>query len=85
MDAGRRAHNELKFGAWDELPDGGRRYWFELKGRSERQGSRRAGSEVPISPNASSIRVAASACPIPQPHIEEPPVGAVEEVGQRLN
>ena len=31
MDAGRRARNELKFGAWDEVPDGGRRYWFEVK------------------------------------------------------
>jgi hypothetical protein len=34
MDAGKRAQNERKFWAWDELPDGGRRYWFDVKGRS---------------------------------------------------
>jgi hypothetical protein len=33
MDAQKRAQNERKFGTWDELPDGGRRYWFEAKGR----------------------------------------------------
>ncbi len=34
MDARKRAQNERKFGIWDELPDGGRRYSFEVKGRS---------------------------------------------------
>jgi hypothetical protein len=34
MDARKRAQNERKFVAWDELPDGGRRYWFEVPGRS---------------------------------------------------
>ena len=33
MDARKRAQNERKFGRWDELPDGGRRYSFEVKGR----------------------------------------------------
>jgi hypothetical protein len=33
MDAQKRAQNERKFGTWDEFPDGGRRYWFEVKGR----------------------------------------------------
>ncbi|MEI6534617.1 MAG: hypothetical protein WCN98_04690 [Verrucomicrobiaceae bacterium] len=28
-----RKQNELKFGAWDELPGGGRRYWLEVTGR----------------------------------------------------
>lgn len=34
MDARKRAQNEQKFGAWDELSGGGRRYWFEVQGRS---------------------------------------------------
>lgn len=25
--------NRRKFGNWEELPDGGRRYWYEVKGR----------------------------------------------------
>ena len=29
----RRKLNEKKFGSWEELPDGGRRYWYEVKGR----------------------------------------------------
>jgi hypothetical protein len=28
-----RAQNEKKFGHWDELPDGGRRYWLDVAGR----------------------------------------------------
>ena len=28
-----RAQNEKKFGAWDELPDGGRRYCLSIAGR----------------------------------------------------
>lgn len=34
MDAQKRTQNERTFGMWNELPDGGRRYWFEVKGRS---------------------------------------------------
>jgi hypothetical protein len=29
-----RAQNEKKFGGWDELPNGGRRYWLDIAGRS---------------------------------------------------
>jgi len=29
----RRKLNEKKFGSWEGLPDGGRRYWYEVKGR----------------------------------------------------
>jgi hypothetical protein len=28
-----RAQNEKKYGAWDELPGGGRRYRFDVPGR----------------------------------------------------
>jgi hypothetical protein len=28
-----RPQNERKFGSWEELPNGGRRYWFEVAGR----------------------------------------------------
>ena len=28
-----RAQNERKFGHWEELSGGGRRYWFEVAGR----------------------------------------------------
>ncbi len=28
-----RAQNEAKFGRWDELSGGGRRYWLEVHGR----------------------------------------------------
>jgi len=28
-----RLQNEHKFGHWEELPHGGRRYWFEVAGR----------------------------------------------------
>ncbi len=28
-----RAQNEKKFGDWDELPGGGRRYWLDVSGR----------------------------------------------------
>ena len=28
-----RAQNERKFGHWEELPNGGRQYWFEVAGR----------------------------------------------------
>ena len=29
----KRRLNERKFGAWEDLPGGGRRYWFEIEGR----------------------------------------------------
>ncbi|MGQ9625691.1 MAG: hypothetical protein ACUVV0_02145 [Anaerolineae bacterium] len=29
----KRRENERKFGNWEELPDGGRRYFFEVQGR----------------------------------------------------
>ena len=29
----KRRQNERKFGKWNELPDGGRRYSFEVQGR----------------------------------------------------
>jgi hypothetical protein len=29
----KRQLNEKKFPNWEKLPDGGRRYWFEIKGR----------------------------------------------------
>jgi hypothetical protein len=28
-----RRRNERKFGSWEELPDGGRRYWIDVIGR----------------------------------------------------
>jgi len=28
-----RPQNERKFGSWEALPNGGRRYWFEVAGR----------------------------------------------------
>ena len=28
-----RAQNERKFGGWEDLPDGGRRYWIDVAGR----------------------------------------------------
>ena len=28
-----RAQNEKKFGEWEELPGGGRRYWLDVVGR----------------------------------------------------
>jgi hypothetical protein len=30
---GTRSQNERKFGQWDELPEGGRRYRLEVRGR----------------------------------------------------
>jgi len=35
MDELRRRQNEKEFGLWQELPGGGRRYWYEVKGRHE--------------------------------------------------
>jgi hypothetical protein len=33
MDA-RRRQNEKKFPNWIDLPNGGRKYWYEIKGKS---------------------------------------------------
>jgi hypothetical protein len=30
---GKREQNEAKFGNWNELEDGGRRYWLDVPGR----------------------------------------------------
>lgn len=30
-----RQQNERKFGHWEELPGGGRRYWYEVLGRED--------------------------------------------------
>jgi hypothetical protein len=32
-DEGKRRRNERKYGSWEELPDGGRRYFYEVRGR----------------------------------------------------
>lgn len=29
-----RKQNEKKFGQWEDLPNGGRRYWFDVPGRN---------------------------------------------------
>jgi hypothetical protein len=28
-----RTQNEKKFGQWEDLPEGGRRYWLDVQGR----------------------------------------------------
>lgn len=33
MDEEKRLLNERKFKNWDELPDGGRRYYYQVTGR----------------------------------------------------
>ncbi len=34
MDTGqKRQLNERKFPSWENLPEGGRKYWFEVKGK----------------------------------------------------
>jgi hypothetical protein len=33
MSEQRRRQNEKKFGSWEELLSGGRRYWYEVTGR----------------------------------------------------
>lgn len=30
----KREQNERKYGNWDELPDGKRKYWFDVKGKN---------------------------------------------------
>jgi len=34
MDIAKRRQNKRKFGTWRDLPDGGRLYSYEVKGRS---------------------------------------------------
>lgn len=33
MNINKRQENEKKFPTWEELPDGSRKYWFEIEGR----------------------------------------------------
>lgn len=33
MNEGKRKGNERKFSTWEELPGGGRRYFYEVQGR----------------------------------------------------
>jgi hypothetical protein len=33
LDTRKRAVNERKFGSWEDLSGGGRRYWYEVQGR----------------------------------------------------
>jgi hypothetical protein len=33
MDERKRHENERKYGAWENLPNGGRRYFYEIRGR----------------------------------------------------
>jgi hypothetical protein len=33
MNHQKRIQNEREFEFWDELENGGRKYWFEIKGR----------------------------------------------------
>ncbi|MFY9826836.1 MAG: hypothetical protein WAM82_36110 [Thermoanaerobaculia bacterium] len=33
MDDQKRLVNERKFGHWEDLPGGGRRYWYDVPGR----------------------------------------------------
>ena len=34
MNEAKRRQNERKFGAWEDLPSGGRRYWYDVPGHS---------------------------------------------------
>jgi hypothetical protein len=34
MDSQKRRENEKKFKSWEELPTGGRRYWYQVEGRA---------------------------------------------------
>ena len=33
MNTPKKIENERKFSGWEELPDGNRKYWFEIPGR----------------------------------------------------
>lgn len=35
MDAARRRANERNFAHWEERPGGGRRYWYDVVGRTD--------------------------------------------------
>jgi hypothetical protein len=34
MEEAKRRTNEKKFGQWEELSSGGRRYWYDVRGRT---------------------------------------------------
>ena len=34
MDLSKRIKNEAEFDEWEEMPDMGRKYWFDVKGKS---------------------------------------------------
>lgn len=34
MATGKRQANERKFGQWEEFPNGGRRFWYDMRNRS---------------------------------------------------
>jgi len=34
MTSNKRLQNERKYGNWTKLPDGGRRYWYDVPGRN---------------------------------------------------
>ncbi|MDX2003072.1 MAG: hypothetical protein SFW35_11605 [Chitinophagales bacterium] len=34
MNAAKRKQNENEFEHWEELPEGGRKYWFDTKGKT---------------------------------------------------
>jgi len=34
LNINKRQDNEKKFPKWEELPDGSRKYWFEIEGRT---------------------------------------------------
>ncbi len=34
MDVKKRRQNERKFPNWEDVPGGGRRYWYDVEGRS---------------------------------------------------
>ncbi len=33
MNAGKRTQNENEYNNWEDLPDGERKYWFDVKGK----------------------------------------------------
>lgn len=33
MDKRKRQQHEKKFGSWETVPGGGRRYWYDIQGR----------------------------------------------------
>ena len=33
MNSDKRKKNEIEFDNWEDLPDGGRKYWFDIDGK----------------------------------------------------